>query len=137
MPDVDFMIACDYVRAENGIMHLVSGGFDRIIATVVPTLHNFGVAIRLSLARHECDVPHKIELVFQGADGEALARIVGQFASGYPANVPPGWPAHTVVGLNLTVPLPRYGTYSVNLSIDDQPKESLSLFVTPPDPTPE
>jgi len=131
MPEVDFMVVCDYVRVDGGVMHMIAGGIDTIYARQVPSAQNLGVALRLLLTRNECDRDHQMELIFQDEDGAAFARVEGQFQVSYPERVPPGWRAYALLSLNIGVPLPHYGVYSLELLVDGQAKKSVPLRVTP------
>jgi len=129
MPEIDFMVLSDYVRAEGGVLHIIAGGVDRIQVPSVPTAHNIGVAIRLSMTRNECDRRHRLELIFQNQDGQRLMDFRAEFGATYPKDVPPGWPAFGVVPLNLGLPIPDLGIYSFEVLIDDQHKKSVSVMV--------
>jgi hypothetical protein len=130
MPEVDFMILCDYVRPEGGIMHILGGGIDKIDLGTFPAVHNIGIAIRLTMTRAECGRTHEIELVFQDTDGRRMVGFSGSFNAIYPDGVPPGWPAHGVIPINMGIPLPAAGMYSFELLIDGNAKKSLPLLVT-------
>jgi hypothetical protein len=132
MPEVDFMILCDYVRADNGILHIIAGGIDHVTAATVPSAQNVGIALRLTLTRAECDRTHDLELIFQNQDGHRFVQIRATFASAYSEDLPPGWPAYGIVPLNIALPLPSYGIYSLELLIDGQSKKSIGVLVVPP-----
>lgn len=131
MPEVDFMILCDHVRADRGVFHMIAAGIDRIHTDTVPAARNVGIAIRLSLTRVECQHSHQIELIFQDQDGERILSFTGVFEAKYPDDLPPGWPAHGAIPLNLALPLPRHGIYSLELVIDNQSKKSIGVLVAP------
>jgi hypothetical protein len=44
---------------------------------------------------------------------------------------PAGWKAYALLPLNIGVPLPHYGVYSLELLVDGQMKKSVPLRVTP------
>ncbi len=136
MPEVDFMVVCDYVRGEGGgVLHMVAAGVDRITPSVVPAAHNLGVAIRLNMTRAECDRQHELQLIFQDEDGGRLMELNAEFSAPYPEGLPSGWRANAVVPLNIGVPLPAYGVYSFELLIDGQTKKSVPILVSPrPEP---
>lgn len=132
MPDVDFMVLCDYVRADGGLLHMIAAGIDRIHAPSVPSGQNVGIALRVSLTRAECDHPHQLQLVFQDEDGNRLSDFRAEFRTAYPTDSTPGWPATSGLALNMGLPLPRYGVYSLELLIDGQSKKSIPLLVERP-----
>lgn len=132
MPDVDFMVICDHVRMDGGVLHILAAGIDRIHAPSVPTQAAIGIALRLSLTRAECGRSHRIELIFQSEDGDQLLQFSAAFSSDYPEDVPAGWPANAGVPLNIAIPIPAYGRYSFELLINDESKKSIPLMVAPP-----
>lgn len=134
MPQVDFMILCDYVRSsDGGLLHMIAAGIDRLRVPVLPTVQNVGVAVRLSLQRSECDRDYELQLIVQHADGERIAELLGQFRATYPpSNMPPGWATHMALALNLGLPLQVYGEYSLELLVAGDHKKSLGFIVEPP-----
>lgn len=110
---------------------MIAGGIDTIYAGQIPSAQNLGVALRLLLTRNECGRTHQMELIFQDEDGAAFARVEGQFQVSYPDRVPAGWRAYALLSLNIGVPLPHYGVYSLELLVDGQTKKSVPLRVTP------
>lgn len=134
MPDVDFMVVCEHVRQEGGVLHMLAAGLDQIGIPAVPSGCNLGVGLRLTLTRAECGREHEVELIFQNEDGLRLSMVSGRFSADYPDGLPPGWPAYAGLALNLGVPVPEYGVYSLELLVDGQSKKSISLRFPPPQP---
>ena len=132
VPQVDFMILCDYVRADGGLLHMIAAGIDRIRVPMLPAVHNVGVAVRLSLHRSECDRDYELQLIFQNTDGQRIADLTAQFRAQYPPGLPAGWPTPVALALNLGLPLQAYGEYSFELLISGDHKKSLGVIVEPP-----
>jgi hypothetical protein len=131
MPEVDFMILCDYVRVQDGLFHMIGGSIDRLYTPAVPSAHNVGIAIKIALTRAECDYEHRVDLIFQGQDGQRYPTVNGKFRVKYDESLPPGWPAYGAIPFNLALPLPAYGIYSLELLIDGQARKSISVQVIP------
>jgi hypothetical protein len=136
VPEVDFMVICDYVRADRGVLHMIAAGIDRIQAPAVPTAQNVGVGIRLILTPSECGEPHHLQLVFQTEDGGRLLELNAQFEAEYPPGLAPGELAGAVFPANVGLALPGYGRYSLDLWVDDVHKKSVPLAVVQP-PAPQ
>jgi hypothetical protein len=134
VPEVDFMVLCEHVRADGGVLHMLGAGLDKIGIPVVPSGCNMGIALRLKLTRNECDRPHQAEIIFQNEDGAASARLAATVQIGYPDDVPKGWPAYAVLPINMGVPIPAHGIYSVELLVDGESKKSISFIVEKPPP---
>lgn len=132
MPELDYALLCDFVRAERGgPAHLVGGGIDTIYAQEVPTGHNLGLLARLTFTRAECGRPHRVEIIFQDQDGKRLTEIQGVVEPEWKEGLPPGWRTGALVGLNFGVPLPDYGVYAFEILVNDSSVKSLNLRVVP------
>jgi hypothetical protein len=129
VPELDYALLCDYVRAEGGIAHVISAGIDTVQAPDVPAGQNLGLLMRIGFARTECGRQHRVEVIFQDADGERLAEITGVLKPEWQPGVPPGWKVGALMGLNFGVPLPRFGLYSVEVLVNDSQVKSIPLRV--------
>ena len=38
MPELDYMVLADYVRQDNGVIHIMGAGMDTIATSAVPTV---------------------------------------------------------------------------------------------------
>jgi hypothetical protein len=129
MPELDFALLSDYVRAEGGIAHVIAGGIDTIWAPTVPTGQNIGLVFRVMFTRAECGRPHRLEVIFQDEDGSRLAQITSTVMPEWNDNQPPHWRTGLIGGLNFGVPLPRYGLYSFEMLMNDNQLKTLPLRV--------
>ena len=136
MPELDYGLICDYVRAEGGIAHVISAGIDTIWANEVPAGQNIGLLMRFTFTRNECGREHRIEVIFQDADGERLAQIAAAVTPQWNQELPAGWRAGVLMGLNVGVPLPAYGLYSLEIMLNDSQVKTIPLRVAPPVQTP-
>lgn len=129
MPELDFMVVADYVRAEGGILHMIAAGIDALFVPVVPMARPIGVGLRLLLDVAEAQHPHRVELIYQDADGQRLDVVAGSVGPVQPNQPlpPPGRPYGIALALNLMLPVPKYGDYSLELLVDGEPKKSITL----------
>jgi hypothetical protein len=134
MPGVDYALLAEYVRPDQGIAHVIGAGIDTVHAPQVPTGHNIGLLARFTFTRNECGRPHRIEIIFQDADGQRLAKIDASITPQYPEDIPVGWPVGVLAGFNLGLPLPGYGIYSFEILVNDTSHKSIDFRVArPPD----
>jgi hypothetical protein len=133
MPELDFAVVCDFVRAEGGVAHVIGGGFDTITLDEVPSGHNMGLWARVMLAKNECNRPHRFEIIFQDADGERLAELSGPIERDWPEGNPPGMKVGVGVAFNFGLALPAAGIYSIEILINDSLEKSIPLIVTTAD----
>lgn len=130
MAELDFMIISDYVRAENGVLHMIAGGFDTISATDVPAVRNIGIGLSLKLPRTEITEHHTLRLIFHGTDGARIAEVGADLpARSEEPNVPSGQKVGVVAALNMSLPLPAYGNYSLELLVDGNRKKEVPIYV--------
>lgn len=129
MPELDFMVIADYVRADAGVLHMVGAGFDTVQLPTVPGALRAGIGLRILLDVAEAREPHPFTLIFQNADGARLAEVtgvVGPVAADAPPP-PPGRPYGVVLALNTLLPVPAFGDYSLDLILDDRPEKTITL----------
>jgi hypothetical protein len=133
VPEIDYLLLCDYVRADGGLVHIMAGGIDRIRAPRLPTAHPLGVAARIAFDSGEAGTEHELQLRFLDPTGEPKGDIRGQFRLSQQAeNVPPGWPLGGVFAVNFVVPVQAYGIHTLELAVDGQPLKSVKVIVEPP-----
>lgn len=131
MPQLDFAMICDYVRADGGVASALAGGIDSIYMAETPAAHNMGVWARILLARNECGREHRFELFIQDEDGERVVDVSGTFHGDWPEGHPPSWNVGVGIALNMGVPLPHYGLYAVELMVNDSLVKSIPFRVAP------
>ena len=129
MPRLDYAVLCDYVRAEGGIAHAIAAGVDTVLAENIPTGRNLGLLLRVTFTRAECGRPHRLEIIFQDADGERLLVINSVITPEWQEDVPPSWGVGALAGLNFGVPLPRAGLYSFEVLLNDNHVKTVPLRV--------
>jgi len=129
MPELDFALLADYVRADGGVAHVIAGGIDTINAPAVPTGQNLGLLFRIVFTRNECGRPHRLEVFFQDEDGTRLAAISSEITPRWAEGQPAHWGTGVIGGFNFLVPLPRYGIYSFELMMNDNNLKTLHLRV--------
>lgn len=129
MPVLDYAVLCDYVRLEGGLAHVIAAGIDTIYTQDVPAGQNVGLLIRVSFTRNECGRQHRVEVIFQDEDGERLAQIMGVVEPEWPEGNPPNWRSSAMLGLNIGVPLPRFGLYAFEVLVNDNHMKTIPLRV--------
>jgi len=121
MLELDYMLIADYVRADNGRVHIMSAGIDTVFTPMVPTVQPLGIAVRIFFDNlEEVGAEHHLSIAFQTADGARLLQAVSTFSTPpRPAGVPDHWRTSAGIAIQIPVPLPDYGDYSFELDIDD------------------
>lgn len=129
MPTLDYALLCDYVRAEAGLAHVIAAGIDTIWKDEVPSGQNLGLLMRVGFARSECGRPHRIEIIVQGEDGDRLAQLSAVVEPEWLEGLPASWTSGALTGINIGVPLPRFGLYSVEILVNDTLMKAIPLRV--------
>lgn len=132
MPELDFMVIADYVRAEGGVLHMIAAGFDHLWLPAVPATRGIGIGLRILVDVADAQTGHRLLLIYQGSDGQRLAEINGTFGPVGPEQpLPPeGRPFGLAVAVNFPLPIPAYGDYSLELFIDDRAEAVKSITLT-------
>lgn len=129
MPELDFAVICDYVRSENGVAHVIAGGIDTIHVTELPAANNMGLWSRVLLAKSECSRPHRLEVLFQDADGERLMELSGPLERDWQQGLPLGMKVGVGLAFNFGLTLPKLGVYSFEILVNDNLEKSIPLVV--------
>ena len=133
MPELDFMIVSDYVRAENGVLHMIAGGVDTITVGAVPAARSIGIGLSLKLPLGEVTENHTLRLIFYGTDGARIAEIGADLpARSETPNMPAGRKVGVVAALNMSLSLPAYGDYSLELLVNGNHKKEIPIYVISP-----
>ncbi len=132
MPELDYALLCDYVRAESGVAHIIAAGVDTVMLPQVPGATNLGLLVRLTFTRGECDKPHRLEAILAGTDGEPAAKINGVITPTWQQGLPLGWKTGAMLALNFGVVVPTYGEYSMDILVNDNSVKAINLRVVPP-----
>jgi hypothetical protein len=120
VPELDYMVLADYVRQDGGVVHIMGAGVDTVYAPTVPTVQPFGVALRISFnSTEQPGEPHHLQVAYIGPDQRVLDASSAFAAPPVPPDFPEHWHRSLGVALQLPVPLPRYGEYMCEVSIDD------------------
>jgi Family of unknown function (DUF6941) len=134
MPELDYMVLADYVRQDGGVVHILGAGVDTVFAPVVPTVQPLGVAARISFSTTEQPgEQHQLKVSFIGPDSPVLEANARFVTPQRPPDVPPHWRIGLGIAIQIAVPLPQYGDYSCELSIDGEAiTRSFDFRVVPP-----
>jgi hypothetical protein len=119
MPELDYMVLAEYVRQDNGVIHIMGAGVDTVATPAVPTVVNVGIAVRMSFDTTERPGDgHSLKVAFIGPDKPVLDMSASFVTPPRPPDVPEHWKTGLGLALQIPVPLPEYGDYSCTLSID-------------------
>lgn len=133
MPELDFAILADRVSTEaGGVGYVMRGGVDTVTAPEVPTAQFIGLLFRVAFTRAECGRPHRFELIFQDVDGQRLMQAGSVLEPVWQETLPAHWHYNLLGGLNVALPFPNYGLYSLEILINDTNHKTLQIRVVPP-----
>jgi hypothetical protein len=131
--DLDFAILADYARVENGLGYLIAGGLDRIRMAEVPHTQNVGLLMRLLFTLGEADRAHRLEIMVLNADGGRLRQVQGSITPRVPFDHRPGRQLQMMSAINFGVPIPSYGSYSIEIVLNDVSIKTIPIDVVKTD----
>lgn len=132
MPDIDYVVLAEYVRQDAGMTHIMGAGIDTFyIPGDQPVAVPVGVVARVSFSsRDEVGTEHEISLVFNGPDDETPLTISQRFPTPPQAEGVPGyWRPAISIAFRIALPFPRHGNYRLQVTVDDDPTLSRSVYV--------
>jgi hypothetical protein len=133
MPKVEFALLADYARSDAGVVHIMGAGIDTITAPVVPTAQPVNLVVQLSFGSDEQPgTEHQLQVIFNGEDAQLASVRARFFVPPQPPGIPVHWRTKVILVLGLNLPIPRYGDYSLEVVIDDEPPISLDLRAIQP-----
>jgi hypothetical protein len=132
MPEIDYVVLAEYVRQDAGMTHIMGAGIDTIfVPEGQPVAVPVGIVARITFSsRDEVGAEHEISLVFKGPGGDDLLTVGQRFATPPPApGVPEHWRTAVSLALRLALPIPGHGDYRLQVTLDEDPRLSRSVFV--------
>lgn len=126
---VDAMLA-DAATVREGLLHILGGGVTRLWRETLPAPMGCVLVLMIQMHPAETSDRHGIRVVINGADGQAVGRIEGDFGVNPGSDHKPGELVNSPLVFNLQqVGLPVLGMYSIEILIDNQLARSLPFVV--------
>lgn len=132
MPDLNFLILCDHVRPDQGTMHILAAGIDRMQLEPVPSLAPLGIAASLSFPRDQVGTEHPAELRIHDPENNLVFEARGGLLITEDPYGLTDWPIRAGITLNVLIPIQTYGPHSVTLLVDGEALKTQRFFVEPP-----
>lgn len=123
---------CDAATVREGLLHILGGGITRLWREQFPAQIAATLAVMIVLHPTEAESEHKMVIRVASEDGQDIATMEGSFRAQRGDLSKPGELIASPLVLNLhSVPLPRAGSYSVDILIDNQHQRSLQFVAAP------
>lgn len=129
MPELDYAILCDYVRAEGGAAHIIAASIDTLRTQELPHGFNLAIAARVLFSRQECGRPHRLEFIVQDQDGRRLGNLTGTIEPEWSDDLPTHWKAPSVLPLRFGMGFEHEGIYSIEVLLNDSLVKSIPFRV--------
>jgi predicted dienelactone hydrolase len=124
---------CDSAETREGLLFVLGAGVSRIWRPDMPAPMGVCLGMIIELHRDERDRPHEFEVRIHSEDGQEIAKAAGGFqvdAEGSDLEVHEM--ATVPIALDFrSVPLPAFGPYSVEITINGEHRRSLGFSVRP------
>ncbi len=129
---VEWMLLANHAETPpNGLLYLSGAAWDTVdVAHEAPAGEPVAfvqgwLVVRLALHTSECDRPYEFRMAVVDEDGQEIAHYDGEVNVPSPLDQPVGWDVPGNILANLTgMPLPRFGLFTINLSINGEHKDS-------------
>ena len=118
--DVEWLILADAAQVTGGKLYLIGGGWDKVTANKFPHPQSMSIAVSFRVPWTETNERHSFEVEIAGADGEAIAKVPGQFEVGRPPGTPPGQDQRAQFAVNVNWSINKPGGYVVVARVDGQ-----------------
>src|SRR5438552_18026622 len=124
---VEIFTLCDAATVDAAGKLSILGSFDRLSAREAPVTHpQCALAIKLRFKRAEAG-QKRIQIAFVDSDGTSVMTIGATSEVSFHGNDSTAT-VSLAIGI-LPLRLPRFDTYSIDLTVDDQHKASIQLLV--------
>lgn len=118
---VEWLILADFAQMVANKLYLQGGGWDKLtINAGFPATYSIGIAASFRVPWNETNQENNVEIEVVTDDGESIAKISASFTVGRPPDIPAGQDQRSQIAGNLTLQLPRPGTYTIIARLEDQ-----------------
>ena len=133
MPIIETLILANHAEAQNGLLYLSGGGWDRLTrrypAGGQPKPHSFGIGVTVNVPWSEANRKHRLELWIEDEDGgKPLMQVDGELEVGRPPGVPEGSDRRAVLAVEALMTFPHPGGYRLVGRVGGKEK-SYAFFV--------
>ena len=129
--NLDWMMLTNYAEAppETGLIYIMGGTWDTMTVGApiegappgVVAVMNGYLAMRLEFHLTELQKERELVMTILDEDGGEIGKIAGTFRPEKKPGVPPSWPhGYNVVFPLIGLPLPRFGLYTIHVTVDGQ-----------------
>jgi len=132
---IDFLILADGAQVQNGKLYVLGGGWERLQFDTYPQTLPVGIALGVRVPWGETNRRHSFRVRGLNADGEEIFSGQGEFELGRPPGLPKGMSQMFQVAMNLPLPVPAPGEYTVEATIDDGVARRLAPYFAVESPT--
>lgn len=133
MAEIDYAFLADFAKVEaNGSLTVVGASWTHLTARILPAAHRMAVAGRIK-ARADED-PIQLSVTVSGPEGTFQITTQGELTA-RPDSVTygDGWVGH-LFALDLQIPLPAPGLYTVNVEVAGGGDRRLAFEVSAAEP---
>jgi len=146
---IEFLIVADAVQVADGKLFVLGGGWSALRAPILPIQMPVGVGVSILVDANEAGTgaiyPLAITISDEGGI-PVLPPAQAQFQVGKAEGTPRDMPQRVPFALNVPMPIPREGKYTVTVTAGPSAKSQTSFYaifagkkislVTPPVPSP-
>ena len=130
--EVDFAFLSDSAELVEGKIYVLGGGIDTLWAPQVPSVYTLTCVLKLTFDVAEIGRKHKLEIHIIDEDGKSIANVGADLEiPGKSPDLPKGWRQSFATVLKFqNLKLPKFGTYSFNIVVNNTSLKSIPLRLT-------
>ncbi len=125
---IDYLLLADGAQVQNGKLYVLGGGWERLQFDSYPQTLPVGIALGVRVPWGETNRRHAFRIRGLNADGDEIFSGQGEFELGRPPGLPAGMSQMFQVAMNLPLPVPAPGEYTVEATIDDGEARRLAPY---------
>ena len=130
--DISAAFLCDFAEVREGLLMAVGGGITRLWRDQYPASIGASLAMLVDLSPSDLNVKHDIVAAIQGPD-QPVGELRVEFQTGGGQDLQAGESVVAPLAIDLRpVQLPGPGSYSINISIDNEFVRAVSFVAQPP-----
>lgn len=134
--DVSAAFLCDFAEVREGLLMALGGGITRLWRDHYPASVGASLALLVDLPPSDLNVKHEITATIQGSD-QPVGELKLEFQTGGGQDLMAGENVVAPLAIDLRpVQLPSPGSYSINISIDEEFIRAVGFVVSHPRPRP-
>jgi len=116
---IDFFFLADSAQTSDGKLHMLGGGWSRVVTQKLPTVHPMAIAAGVGVPWLETNIKHHFVLEIRNEDtNEVLVKAEGAFETGRPSGMAVGSRQRALIAMTMGLQFSRAGQHVAELCVN-------------------